>query len=194
MNRKIWIGIAGAAAVVVLWKAPRDRDRTPLEDSLAFSTAATAPPMDTVCVEPIQNLSHHAANLDGVEEELANRLRNAGFSGSRRILDAGGKGCEAFINAELVDLSGRGRKTAKIDFRLTLASEQAPRISSSAAGKSSGASLTKFAFNFRAAENAAQTEQQQAEREAISAAIEEQVHQIRVAYQRGLPSWLPSAQ
>jgi hypothetical protein len=34
---------------------------------------------------------------------------------------------DAKTTTELVDISGRGRKTARIDFRLTLANEQVPR-------------------------------------------------------------------
>ena len=144
------------------------------------------PVVHSICVEPIQNLSHRPVGMDGVDDELVAQFRKVGFE-ARKVSD-GGK-CDAVTNAEVVDVTGRGRKTARIDFRLTLTSEQVPRMSSSVEGKSGrkGASLEKsvseFSINPDAKESAG------AEREAIVAALEKTASQIDAANKRGLPPW-----
>jgi hypothetical protein len=155
--------------------------------------ALTAPPVKTVCVDTVQNLSGQPVNMVGVDGELVARLRQVGFPSSRLLAVENGDKCDAVVNAELVELSGRGRKTAHVDFRLTLAGEQPPRISSTATGKSSDNRIAKFASSFRPAESTGPSDQQRAEREAVFAAIEQQALQIQAAYQRGLPPWLPNS-
>jgi hypothetical protein len=156
--------------------------------------AAPAPVMQTVCVENIQNLSHQPVNMAGVEDELVVQLQKAGFQYSRKISEDNSRQCDATINAELVEVSGRGRKTAKVDFRLTLTGEQPPRMSATAVGKSNDNQMAKFASSFRPAEASPQSDKERAEHEALFAAVEQQAHLIQDAYKRGLPPWLPASQ
>jgi hypothetical protein len=156
---------------------------------LAHAVSSTAPLVKTICVEPIQNLAHRDLNLLGADDELVAQLQKAGFSSSRKISSDGAQ-CDAFVNAELVEISGHGRKTARIDFRLTLNGETPPRISATATGKSDDGKLAKFASHFRPAEAAPQDP----EHDAISAALSDQANQILTAYHRGLPAWLPPGQ
>ena len=112
------------------------------------------------------------------------------LSDSSAFLDVGPP--FATVNAELVEISGRGQKTAKVDFRLTLAGEQPPRISAQAVGKSSENPVAKFASGFRPAEaTTPQSNQELAEHEAVFSALEQQAQQVHTAYKRGLPPWLP---
>ncbi len=127
--------------------------------------------------------------MDGTDAQLAAQLQKVGFASSRRVADESGPPCDAVVNAELVELSGRSRKTARIDFRLTVTGEEPPRISSTAVGKSADHRISQFASGFRPAESTAQPEEIAAQ-EAVLAAIEQQAIQIRAAYQRGLPPWL----
>jgi hypothetical protein len=99
----------------------------------------------------------------------------------------GGAQCDATTNAEVVDITGRGRKTARVDFRLTLTSEQAPRLSSSVEGKSGGGSLEKSVSEFTV--NPDPKETAGAEREAVVAALGKTAAQIEAANKRGLPEW-----
>jgi hypothetical protein len=154
----------------------------PSADSAASLVKAT-PVVASICVQPIQNLSHKAVVMDGIDDELVAQLSKAGFK-SRKLSDAGGQ-CDAVTNAELVDISGRSRKTARIDFRLTLTGDQVPRMSSSVEGKSGtpAKSMSDFVINPDTKETAG------AEREAIVAALHNTATQIDAANKRGLPPW-----
>jgi hypothetical protein len=125
---------------------------------------------------------------------LVAQLQKVGFS-ANKVSTPNGKRCDATINAELVEITGRGRKTARVDFRLTIAGEQPPRISASAHGKSSenaaqAAASTVKGNGFVAAQS--KPSNAVAEREAMVAALTDQAQQIHDAYQRGLPPWLPA--
>jgi hypothetical protein len=156
--------------------------------------AAPAPVLQTLCVENIQNLSHQPVSMTGIEDELVVQLQKAGFQYSRKISEDNGRQCDATINAELVEVSGRGRKTAKVDFRLTLTGEQPPRMSATAVGKSNDNQVAKFATSFRPAEASPQSDKERTEHEALFAAVGQQAHLIQDAYKRGLPPWLPASQ
>src|SRR5580692_6548154 len=95
-----------------------------------------APVMEKICVETIQNLSRQPVSMEGIDDELVAQLQKIGFQ-ANRIPTPNSERCDATINAELVDISGRSRKTARVDFRLTLAGEEPPRMSASAQGRSS---------------------------------------------------------
>jgi hypothetical protein len=151
------------------------------------SLVKATPVIKSICVTPIQNLSHKPVAMEGVDDELVAQLHKVGFE-SRKISVDGGQ-CDATTNAEVVDISGRGRKIARLDFRLTLTSEQVPRMSSSVEGKSGGKgdpleqSMSEFAVNPDAKETPG------AEREAIVAALQKTASQIDAANRRGLPPW-----
>jgi hypothetical protein len=158
----------------------------------------TAPVIENICVESIQNLSHQRVNIEGIDDELVAQLQKVGFQ-ANRISAPDTKRCDAVVNAELVDITGRGRKSARVDFRLTLAGEEPPRISASAHGKSpkSAPMAAPVALNFRPMEFASsqrKPDRTGTEREAIAAALADQAHQIKVAYQHGLPPWLPAVE
>jgi hypothetical protein len=156
----------------------------PADDSARSSIVKATPVVKSICVTPILNVSHKQVAMDGVDDELVLQLQKVGFA-ARKISDGGN--CDASTNAEVIDITGRGRKTARVDFRLTLASEQVPRISSSVEGKSGGKdSLDKsveFTINQDPKESAG------AEHEAIVAALNKTAAQIDAANKRGLPPW-----
>ncbi len=157
----------------------------PADDPALSSIVKTTPAVKSICVTPIQNLSHKKVAMDGVDDELVSQLHKVGFE-SRKISD-GGSQCDATTNAEVVDVTGRTRKTARVDFRLTLASEQVPRMSSSVEGKSGAGSLEKTVSEFSI--NPDTKETSGAEREAIVAALGKTAAQIDAANKRGLPAW-----
>ncbi|HTB14079.1 MAG TPA: hypothetical protein VK752_21050 [Bryobacteraceae bacterium] len=157
----------------------------PADDPALSSLVKAAPVVKSICVTPIQNLSHKPVAMDGVDDELVAQLHKVGFE-SRKISD-GGAQCDATTNAEVVDITGRGRKTARVDFRLTLTSEPAPRLSSSVEGKSGGGSLEKSVSEFTV--NPDPKETAGAEREAVVAALGKTAAQIDAANKRGLPGW-----
>ncbi|HVP00518.1 MAG TPA: hypothetical protein VMT15_20740 [Bryobacteraceae bacterium] len=81
--------------------------RHPVDDPALSSIAKITPVVKSICVEPIQNLSHKAVAMEGVDDELVSRLHKVGFE-SRKI-SGGGQG-DAITNAEVVDITGRSRK------------------------------------------------------------------------------------
>lgn len=179
------------AAVVILLGAGlyymvRD-SRHPVDDPALSSLVKSAPVVKSICVTPIQNLSHKTLAMDGIDEELVSQLQKVGFA-ARKVADGGQ--CDATTNAEVVDVTGRSRKTARVDFRLTLTSEQVPRMSSSVEGKSGGKgadslekNLSEFAVNPDPKETAG------AAREAIVAALGKTAAQIDAANRKRLPAW-----
>jgi hypothetical protein len=187
MKTKIIVAGAGIVLAAALFYFARNTKQPPLQQTQGL-IRPDARTVNIVCVEIIQNLSHQVVDMEGVDDELVAQLRKVGFQ-SHRVPDIAGRECEATVNAELVELSGRGRKTARVDFRLTLAGEQPPRLSSSAEGKSVGDG-SKFTMAFVASKQ--MQEQTSAEREAICAALQQQAIQIDVANKRGLPAWLPA--
>jgi len=178
--------LAIAAVVILLGAAVYFSSRNPkhpADDPTTGSFVKAAPVVKSICVTPIQNLSHKTVAMDGVDEELVSQLHKVGFE-SRRISEGGQ--CDATTNAELVDITGRGRKTARVDFRLTLTSEQVPRMSSSVEGKSGGKGEvveSEFSVNPETKESLG------AEREAIVAALGKTAAQIDAANKKGLPGW-----
>jgi hypothetical protein len=152
----------------------------PAADPTLSSLVKASPVVKSICVTPIQNLSHKPVAMDGIDDELVAQLHKVGFE-SRKISDGGGQ-CDATTNAEVVDITGRARKTARVDFRLTLTSEQVPRMSSSVEGKSGG---EKSEFTV----NPAPKEAEGAEREAVVAALSKTAAQIDAANKHGLPAW-----
>lgn len=194
MNKKIVVAVVGIALAGGLLYFARNAKQPPKQQTQGL-IRTNAPVVDAICVQNIQNLSHQPVNMEGVDEELVAQLQTVGFRGSRKISDSG-RACDATVNAELVEISGRTRKTARVDYRLTLTGEQPPRISATVEGKSRDNSSSKFQSNFSqmALVAAQKPAKATAEREAISAAIEQQAHQIKDAYQHGLQPWLKPAE
>jgi hypothetical protein len=158
-----------------------------VDDPKSGSLVKATPVVKSICVTPIQNLSHKPVAMEGIDNELVSQLQKVGFA-ARKVADGGQ--CDATTNAEVVDITGRARKTARVDFRLTLASEQVPRMSSSVEGKSGGKggdrlenSMSEFAVNPESKETAG------AAREAIVAALGKTAAQIDAANRKGLPPW-----
>jgi hypothetical protein len=192
MNKKILVAAVGIALAGGLLYFARNAKQPPKQHTQGL-IQTKVPVIETICVEKIQNLSHQPVNMEGVDEELVTQLQTVGFRSSRKISESAGRACDATVNAELVEISGRTRKTARVDYRLTLAKgEQAPRISASVEGKSRDHSSSKLESNFRpmALVAAQKPDKAVAEREAISAAIAQQAYQIKDAYDHGLKPWL----
>jgi hypothetical protein len=180
------LGIAAVAILLAIgaYYSIRNGKHDPAPGSIVKAT----PVVKSICVEPVQNLSHKPVAMEGVDDELVAQLHKVGFE-SRKKSASGGQ-CDAVTNAEVVDVTGRGRKTARVDFRLTLTSEQVPRMSSSVEGKSGikqQAPLEKSIGEF--AVNPEPKESMGAEREAIVAALAMTASQIDAANKRGLPPW-----
>jgi hypothetical protein len=193
MNKKILIAIAGIAIAGGLLYFARNAKQPPVQQTQGL-IRTNAPVVETICVANFQNLSRQPVNMEGVDDELVAQLQTAGFKSSRKVADAGSK-CDASVNAEIVEISGRSRKTARVDFRLTLAGEQAPRISASVEGKSRDNASSQFSNNLTLTLVAARKpDQSSAEREAVSAAIAKQAHHIKDAYDHGLQPWLKPAE
>jgi len=191
--KKILVAAVGIALAGGLLYFARNAKQPPKQQTQGL-VRTNAPVVETICVQNIQNLSHQPVDMDGIDDEAVAQLQKVGFK-SRKISDPG-KQCDATVNAEVVEISGRGRKTARVDFRLTLAGEQPPRMSASVQGKSRDNSNGKVESNFGGMALVAsqrKPDKASAEREAIFAALEQQSQQIFDAYKRGLPAWLPPA-
>jgi hypothetical protein len=189
VNRKILLAGAGIALAGGLLYFARNGKQPPVQQTLGL-IKTNRPVIDTICIENIQNLSHRPVNMTGIGDELAVQLQKVGFQ-ARSISNPTDQHCDATVNAEIVEISGRGRKTARLDFRLTLAGEQPPRISTSVEGKSHDNSAQRITSNFKSMSLlASQPADTSSEREAIIAALAEQAHQIDAAYKRGLPPWV----
>ena len=182
MKNKLAVAGAVILLAIALYYSVRNA-RHPADDPALSSIVKPRPLVLSICVEPIQNLSHKPLAMDGVDDQFVAELRKEGFQ-SRKIADSGAE-CDATTNAEVVDITGRARKTARIDFRLTLTGQQVPRMSSSVEGKSLGKSkdLSDFIVNPEPKEEAS------AEREAIVIALTKSAAQISDANKRGLPPW-----
>jgi hypothetical protein len=187
-NKLALAAVAILLAAAAYWSVRNAKH--PADDPALSSIvkAKATPVVKSICVEPIKNLSHKPVAMDGVDDELVAQLHKVGFE-SRKMSD-GGSQCDATTNAEVVDVTGRRNKTARVDFRLMLTSEQVPRMSSSVEGKSGGKggdplekSMGEFAVNPDAKESAG------AEREAIVVALGKTAAQIDAANKRGLPAW-----
>jgi len=114
----------------------------------------------TICVNPPLILPGMEAELTNAGEELAKRIRLAGFaSGVLGTLGA----CDAVLFTEI---TGHSRKTAELDFRIVLSDEQVPRLCASARGKSG---------------------KQTSWRVAVLDAFADEARQIRTAQQKGMP-------
>ena len=148
MKEKLAIAAVATLLGAGLYYSARNA-KHPVDNPALSSIAKVTPVVKSICVTPIQNLSHKKVPMDGVDDELVAQLHKVGVE-SRKISDGGGQ-CDATTNTEVVDISGYGRKTARVDFRLTLTSEQVPRMSSSVEGKSGaqgGDSLEKTVSEF----------------------------------------------
>jgi hypothetical protein len=177
---------AAAAALIAIGVYYTIKDtRHPADDPALSSIAKAAPSVKSICVEPVRNLSKKPVAMDNVDDELVAQLHSAGFE-SRKI-SAGGAACDAVTNAEIVDITGRGRKTARVDYRLTITGEQVPRLSSTAEGKSGGDSLDKTLDQFTI--NPGSKQEDGAAHHAIVAAFAKTAAQIDAANKRGLPPW-----
>jgi hypothetical protein len=115
----------------------------------------------------VQNLSEQAFGMNGFDDELVARIREIGY----RAGNPGKLGtCDATAHTEIVHMGGRNRIRAEVEFRLVLAGEEAPRLSTTAAGKSPKPPKSRDA----------------ARREAILAASAEQAHRIHMAQRDGM--------
>ncbi len=96
----------------------------------------------TVCVNKLQNLSEKKISLEGIDDDLVGQLNNAGFQ-ARLVSGSGAKDapgakadCEGSVYGEIVNVKGKDRIEAEVEFRLMIAGDQTPFLSARAKGKS----------------------------------------------------------
>ncbi len=185
MKEKLAIGALALLVGVGLYYS--HNAKIPADDpAVSSSIAKVTASVKSICVTPMQNLTHKNLAMDGLDDEFVRQLNKVGF-----VSQKGAGKCDATTHAEVVDITGRGRKTARVDFRLTLANEQIPRMSSSVEGKSGGKdgngslkdTVSEFKINPDSKESAG------AEREAIVAALGKTAAQIDAANRKGLQPW-----
>jgi hypothetical protein len=130
----------------------------------------------TICVGKIQSLSEKQAKMEGLEDQLVAQLRRAGFAARLATPDAASAAaCEATVFGELVSLRGKDRMEAQVEFRVLIAGEEAPFMSSIAKGKSSGTAAPALPGNSLLASKKAPAAVQQ---EAIAAALADVAKQV----------------
>jgi hypothetical protein len=159
-------GVRGAAAEVALV----------LPDSPLRKIA----PGGAICVNPVQNLSQQTIGMNGIDNELVVRIGETGYrAGKPGQLET----CDATAYTEIVRIGGRSRMSAEVEFRLVLAGEQVPRLSTTAAGKSPKPPRSPtMTVSF-----VAKGDRDAVRREAILAAFAEQAHKIQIAQRDGMP-------
>jgi hypothetical protein len=177
MKEKLTIAAMAVLLGVGLYYSVHNAKQSADDPAVSSSIANVAPVVKSICVTPTQNLTRKNLAMDGLDGEFVAQLTKVGF-----VSQKGAGTCDATAHAEVVDITGRGRKTARVDFRLTLANERVPRISSSVEGKSGG-SVSEFKINPDSKESAG------AEREAIVAALGKTAAQIDAANRKGLRPW-----
>lgn len=88
-----------------------------------------------VCVVKLQNLSGKQLGMEGMDADLAAQLNRSGFRGT--VGEQGG--CDGSVYGEIISLKGKDRVEAEVEFRLLLAGDKTPYLSSIAKGKSAAA-------------------------------------------------------
>jgi len=129
-----------------------------IEQKLTVTTALGGPrslnPGATICVNPPLDMVGTETELSKAGEELAKRIRAAGFAAG--VLGTLGN-CDVVLFTEI---TGSSRKSAELDFRMVFSDEQIPRLCASARGKSGksaswrAAVLAAFADEARQIQNA----------------------------------------
>ena len=118
--------------------------------TLTISEFRRLSPGATVCVNTPLNTAGGEMEIEKTAEELAQRIRDVGFlSGTRGTLSH----CDALVFTEI---TARSRNTVELDFRIVLSDEQAPRLCSSARGKSGNGEPWRSAAHRAFADEAAQ--------------------------------------
>lgn len=135
-------------------------------------------PGSAICIAPIRNMSGRSLAMPGLEHELAAQLEGSGYRAGK-LGEVGT--CDATVYSEIVSLSGRARVRAELEFRLVLAGEQAPRLSTTVTGRSPKRARQP-GFGRTAAEQ-----------DAILAALARQSHQILAAQQAGMELYAGAA-
>ncbi len=85
-----------------------------------------------VCVNRIENRSGKQLDMNGVDDDLVAQLNTAGFKAGPGVA----AGCDGSVYGEITALKGKERMEAEVEFRLMIAGDQVPFISSIAKGKS----------------------------------------------------------
>src|SRR5277367_2862051 len=111
MNKKILIVAVGLALAGGFVYFARNYKQPPAQQTLGL-IKADGPVIRNICVETIQNLSHQPVNMDGIDDEFVSQLQRVGFQ-ANKVSTPNGSRCDATVNAELVEISGRGRRSAQ---------------------------------------------------------------------------------
>ncbi len=191
MNKKFALIGAGALAAAGIFFISRNEPAPPAQQTQGSIAVRNIPASGSVCVNPIQNNSKSKMAMDGADDLLVLELKKVGLT-ARKTADGGA--CDASVFTEVVEVGGRGRKSAEVDFRLVVANEVAPRFSSVAKGKSgealppmetAGNSFTGAKPKFQVATKSDRTE---LDREALASAFAEQARQIEAAQRAAFPA------
>ena len=132
--KKVILVLTGAIAAAGLYYVSRTPYPPPNERVQGALGARRLAQGAKVCVNKIQNRSGKALDMNGIDGDLIAQLSNAGFKASA----TGGSeaACEGSVYGEIVALKGKDRMEAEVEFRLMIAGDQTPFISSIAKGKS----------------------------------------------------------
>jgi hypothetical protein len=140
MNRALLViaGLVAAAGVFYLSRTEYPPKNEQVQGALGGRRLAHGA---TVCVNGIQNLSEQKPNLEGIDDDLVGQLNKVGYRA--RLLSGQGKHdapgaagtCEATVFGEIVNLKGKDKAEAEVEFRLMIAGDQTPFLSSMAKGK-----------------------------------------------------------
>ena len=148
---------------------------------------ARIPEDATICVNTVldtrETTREKKSALAGLDQELIAQLNDAGFKAGPA---SDTPYCHATVYTELTAIDGRKTPKARLDFRLSIAGEQKPRLLSSATGTSADGQ-PKFAgatsFNPR------DTDRAKFERDAVAAAFAAEASRIRTAQRDGMPAY-----
>jgi hypothetical protein len=99
-------------------------------------------PNAAVCVNPPLNLTRLEIDTGKAAEELAGKIRDAGFHAAPLGVF---ESCDATLFTEIV---GEGRKNVRLEFRILMAGEQIPRMCSSTPSRKAATWREALAFVF----------------------------------------------
>jgi len=191
MNKKLAFASAGIVVAAGLFFVARNAQQPPTKQTQGSIYVRTSPKVESVCVKGVQNRSGHNIDMDGVDDEFVQQLKNTGFQAHKLSDNAGA--CDATVYSEVSEIAGRSTKVAQVDFRLELANEQVPRLSATAKGKSGeAANEAQSAALARTSMSALEPNSKEqvkaaAERQAVLVALSDAAQKINEANKRGLP-------
>ena len=141
--KKVALALAGLIAAGVVFYLSRTEYPPRNEQVQGAIGARRLAHGAAVCVTGIQNKSEKTIALEALDDDLVAQLNNVGFKArlasgqGRNDAAAASSNCEATVYGEIVNLKGKDKMEAEVEFRVMIAGDQTPHISSVAKGKSS---------------------------------------------------------